>query len=314
MLVEGILPEMDMTPRFLAKIVILVILPWISSCALYAQSTLFARGVKTGTIESDLLTEISGVTVSRTHPGVLWVHNDSGDKPQLYAIDREGRLLSIYTVTGATARDWEDIAIGPGPTPNQDYLYIGDIGDNNGKYPSITVYRVPEPNVSSESSTPTVKPTAPADSIVLTYPDAPRDAETLFVDPHSKDIYIISKREMACRLYCAPYPQSTEKSTILVFKTLLPLGFIVGGDISTDGQFIIIRSSLGVQLFKRQADKPLWEAFKWTFFSLPIQPEPQGEAVAFDANGQGYYTLSEGRHQPIYYYRKLEKQETEEGN
>ena len=30
---------------------------------------------------------------------------------------------------GADLRDWEDMALGPGPKQGQDYLYVGDIGD-----------------------------------------------------------------------------------------------------------------------------------------------------------------------------------------
>ena len=33
------------------------------------------------------LTEISGITVSLLHPGVVWVHNDSSGGPYVYAID-----------------------------------------------------------------------------------------------------------------------------------------------------------------------------------------------------------------------------------
>ena len=36
------------------------------------------------------LRESSGLAVSRTQPGVLWSHNDSGDAPTLYAIDVKG--------------------------------------------------------------------------------------------------------------------------------------------------------------------------------------------------------------------------------
>ena len=31
--------------------------------------------------------------------------------------------------------------------------------------------------------------------------------------------------------------------------------------------------------------------------------EPNGEAIAWSADGRGYYTLSEGKRQPIYYFR-----------
>ena len=35
---------------------------------------------------------------------------------------------------------------------------------------------------------------------------------------------------------------------------------------------------------------------------LQLKEEKQGEAIAVDADGYGFYTTSEGKHQPIYYY------------
>ena len=35
---------------------------------------------------------------------------------------------------------------------------------------------------------------------------------------------------------------------------------------------------------------------------LRLEEEEQGEAIAVDAAGHGFYTTSEGKHQPIYYY------------
>src|SRR4030095_7791087 len=63
----------------------------------------------------DELKESSGLAISRTQPGVLWSHNDSGDGPNLSAIDGSGKLLGVFRGTGAMARDWEDIAAGPCP-------------------------------------------------------------------------------------------------------------------------------------------------------------------------------------------------------
>ena len=57
--------------------------------------------------------ESSGVAVSRTYPGVLWTHNDSGDDAVLYAIDMAGNLIGRFPVSGARNRDWEDIDLGP---------------------------------------------------------------------------------------------------------------------------------------------------------------------------------------------------------
>ena len=37
-------------------------------------------------------------------------------------------------------------------------------------------------------------------------------------------------------------------------------------------------------------------------FPLPLARERQGEAICFDAQAQGYYTTSEHRNAPIYYF------------
>ena len=87
----------------------------------------------------DELKESSGLAISRTQPGVLWSHNDSGDGPSLYAIDISGKLLGVFRVSGAMARDWEDISTWsvsrrmstPAPPEKSECLFIADTGDNN---------------------------------------------------------------------------------------------------------------------------------------------------------------------------------------
>ena len=74
-----------------------------------------ARVLEELAVLPDALRESSGLAVSRRQPGVLWSHNDSGDGPNLYAIDLSGRLLATIPVANAAARDWEDIASGPCP-------------------------------------------------------------------------------------------------------------------------------------------------------------------------------------------------------
>jgi hypothetical protein len=52
----------------------------------------------------------------------------------------------------------------------------------------------------------------------------------------------------------------------------------------------------------RPAGAPLWEAFETTACPAAVVSEPQGEALGFSADGLGYYTVSEGVHQPIHYF------------
>jgi len=283
------------------EIFVLTLTVMASSCTVFAEQADFLEGQKVGQIQSPRLTEISGLVASRRTPGVLWVHNDSGDGPFVYTVNLKGDLLAVYHVTGAQARDWEDIAIGPGPQPGMDYLYIGDTGDNTGQYPSLTIYRVQEPAVDPHARGLDAK-TKPVEAIRMVYPDGPRDAETLLVDPLTRDLYIVSKRDLFSRVYLARYPQSTTQKIQLELVCLLPWGLATGGDVSPDGKKVVVRSPYWASLWERDPAGPLWQAFRGKARTLPLASEPQGEAIGFDPNGQGYYTISEGKDPPIYYF------------
>src|SRR6476660_5572829 len=82
-----------------------------------------------GTIASNALAETSGIAASRRASGVWWVHNDSGDRARVFAIGNDGRDLGEFDLAGAAAVDWEDIAVGPGPSAGTSSLYLADIGD-----------------------------------------------------------------------------------------------------------------------------------------------------------------------------------------
>ena len=88
------------------------------------------------------VSEASGLVASRTTPGRLWTHNDSG-KPEIIALDAKGNLTGRVSLQGATLEDWE--AMATGPCGNRTCLYIADIGDNDASRSQITIYRVPEP-------------------------------------------------------------------------------------------------------------------------------------------------------------------------
>ena len=291
-----------MTDRL--RVLVNVIAPLVllsSSCALAGESAEFLPGQQAGIVRSVLIREASGLVASRQNPGVLWVHNDSGGGAKVFAIDTKGDLLGACTVRGAAIRDWEDIAIGPGPDPNQQCLYIGDIGDNQAKRPEVVVYRVAEPKVDAATAFGTMT-IGPAEAIRLAYPDGPRDAETLLVDPLTRDIYIISKRELPSKVYRAGFPQPLVGRTRMEAVTTLPWGFAVAGDVSPDGREVIVRGVFNAALWTRPAGEPLWHAFSGKQTRLPLAHEPQGEAICFDGKGRGYFTISEGVQPPLYYF------------
>jgi hypothetical protein len=287
-----------MIERF-SRIVLIVLVLSAGCRSVSGDCPKFLAGHEVGKVQSSLIGGASGLAASRKNPGVLWIHNDYGPGC-VYAMTAEGKHLGVYNLEGAKNRNWEDIAIGPGPEPNVDYIYAGDIGDNNAKRKSVAVYRFVEPTVEANQAPAKVTLTN-VETIELVYPDGPRDAETLLLDPLTKDIYIISK-ERTSKVYRAAYPQATTGKTTLEQVAKLHWGMATGGDISPDGNEIIVRGYFAASLFLRPKDGPMWKAFENSECSIPIILEQQGEAICFDANGTGYYTTSEHRHQPIYYF------------
>ncbi len=114
-------------------------------------------------IDSPFLTETSGLVFSQANPGWIWVHNDSGDGPYLYAIGPKRRLRFRLKIRGARSIDWEDICIGIGPG-KRPWIYIADTGRNifgKSKGPAALVFALPEPLIGKDIPLPPTKGTPP---------------------------------------------------------------------------------------------------------------------------------------------------------
>lgn len=282
------------------KYFVFVIYYVISNVTLYAKCLEFQSPLKVGAIANGQLVETSGMATSYVNESVIWAHNDSGDLPRFFALNKSGTHLGGFMLNGITNIDFEDIAVGVGPDPNLRYVYIGDIGDNGGIRPSVFVYRVAEPVVDLDRA-PISQTIDRFDTIELLYPDGSRDAESLFVDPQTADLYIITKREKAVRLYRAAVPLSTTTPVTLEFKTEIPLTFVTAADISPDGSLIIVRNYINAYQYTRTKGDELWKSFGQPGCPIPLAVEFQGESIGFDPSGCGYYTTSEGLMQNISY-------------
>lgn len=258
-----------------------------------------------GNLDNPDINEASGLAASQAHPFFLYTHNDSGGDPDIYIIDTLGRYQGKIHLEGVDNKDWEDIAIGPGKEAGVPYVYVGDIGDNNSKRDRAQVYRFPEPAQLQEEIS--IKP----ETLTLRYPDGPRDAETLLVDPWSGDLLILSKRDTSNTLYRAAADQLEAGEVVLEEVMKLPVTMAVGGDISADGRQILIKNYWAVYYWERKEGETLAEALKRKPVQLPYKPEPQGEAIGFSASGDRYYTLSESRFRikpVLYQYLNLRSQ------
>ncbi|MGW2862566.1 WD40 repeat domain-containing protein [Streptomyces sp. NPDC001205] len=233
------------------------------------------------TIEDPRITESSGLAASRTHPGVYWTHNDSGDGPYVYAVDaRTGRTVARVTMEGVgRPRDVEAISIGPDGD-----LYVGDIGDNlDGSWSHVWIYRFHEPARLGDQ-------TVRATQYVVQYADGPRDAEALMVHPKTGRVYIASKRERGGGLYEGPAQLSASGTN--VFRRVSEVPWVTDGAFSPDGAKLALRGyfALAEYAWKGGPGDPLgdWDAVPGT----PVQP--QSESVTYTPDGTALMVGTEG--------------------
>lgn len=256
------------------------------------QSNLFQGPQSEGVLEADDVDEASGLAASRSNALYLWTHNDSGGQSEFYLFTRAGADAGRYQLQSANNIDWEDMAIGPGPDDALNYLFAADIGDNAARRSSYTIYRVPEPDL-NQPNLPASATLSGVETINFVYSDeVSRDAETLMVDPATKDIYIVSKREARVGVYRLPYPQNLASMDTAVFQGLIPFSNIVAGDISPDGQEILLKDYYHVYHWSNTGNS-IYQSMTATSSRLNYVVEPQGEAITWSADGQEYFTLSE---------------------
>ncbi|MEK6405379.1 MAG: hypothetical protein AABN34_00305 [Acidobacteriota bacterium] len=261
-------------------------------------------------LENRSVLESSGIGSSKLNTGVFWTHNDSGDGPFLYAFDQQGKNRGVWRVAGASAVDWEDMAMGPGPIQGQSYIYAGDIGDNSKDRDEILVYRVAEPSIASSDSSSTTKSprnTDAADVIRLRYPDGKHNAETLLVHPSTGDLYIITKlRGAAAGVYKlkAPFSNSGPSTLVRIGEVQFPnslKGLITGGDISPDGKRVILCDYLGGCELVLPATQGIAfdEIWKQPLMQVNVGARKQGEAICYRADGLALMATSEGLPCPL---------------
>jgi hypothetical protein len=247
-----------------------------------------------GALASSEMDEISGVVASSKRDDVYFVHNDSGDRARFFAIDGHGARLATFVFSKTDVVDCEDIA--RGPCPGGSCLFIGDIGDNGRSRGEIVVYRVREPDVIADA-------TIPSDPLPFGYPDGPHNAETLFVHPKTGVLTIVTKeRSGPSSIFEAPLPFTPGvKATLKKAGSLqAPIGnpLFTAGSVHPDATGVLLRTLLRTYTHAFYApmrpEQTVADALRVPLCSLPILHEEQGEAIAWQRDGKGFVTISEG--------------------
>lgn len=265
----------------------------------------FDSGRSVGTLSSSAIDEASGICASREHSNVIYTHNDSGGGNKIYAIDAtSGHLRATITLDHASNHDWEDICCGPCPNGGN-CIYIGDIGGNYHGHVN-NIYKIKEPSSIKDQHISVHS----GDKLHFSWDE--QNAETLMVDPQA-NLYVVSKVSNGHHAKITRIPKSAwgsghtynanDNAAHTVHMTS-PHNDPVGGDISPDGHEVLLKQQDHVLYYFVPDGNILKALDDRTAIDEPYRHERQGEAVCWDNHGSGYYTLSEGTHVDLNYYKR----------
>ncbi|MCC6724868.1 MAG: T9SS type A sorting domain-containing protein [Saprospiraceae bacterium] len=198
------------------------------SCA-YPPTTYFPTQV------ANLPAAITEASGAEFFDGKLWVHQDGGVSPAIHSIDTlTGAVLETISLDTLENKDWEDLAA------DDDYLYIGDFGNNYGNRMDFRIYRVKKTDLSAVS--------IPADTINFTFSD-----QTSFPSLYHKhnfdceafialgdSLHIFSKRwlDFTTHHYVLPKTPGTHVAQL---RDSLDVGFLTSSaDVSSDGTILLL--------------------------------------------------------------------------
>ena len=83
---------------------------------------------------SKLLDETSGLEIFEDY---FITHNDSGNDPALYYLNKKGKIIQKRLLDGHTNIDWEDI------TMDEAYFYVADMGNNYDTRKDLKILKIP---------------------------------------------------------------------------------------------------------------------------------------------------------------------------
>ncbi len=139
------------------------------------------------------IVETSGLV---KHDGSFWTINDSGDASYIYEINTSnGGVKNKIEILNAKNKDWEAL------TTDNEFLYIGDIGNNKGDRGRLTIYKVSLLELASRKNK-----IPHAGKITFSYPDDRRnyDCEAMIIMDGALWLFTKNRKGLDTHLYTIP--------------------------------------------------------------------------------------------------------------
>ena len=284
---------------FTSVVTVLVVL---ASCG--SESDEGYRLDVTHRVEFGPIGEMSGIVRSPLDDS-LWVHNDSGDEPRLFALDAEGRVQIPASLAGdyhgeeaeagkepwpgvfienAVNQDWEDI------TSDGVNLYIADMGNNRNARRNLGIYVVPWESLSDTQAASAIR------FIPVHYPEQTGfpplerhfDSESLFFADGS--LYAITKHrqpvpiqqaEPGANLYRLDSQSESTSNALTLIDHHPELTFATAAELSPDGNTLAVLSYTAIWLFERPETGDAWLSAPSRKLPLDIEAARQVEAITW---------------------------------
>ena len=234
------------------------------------------------------LEEVSG-TEMVTNSNLIWMVNDSGNKPRLFGVNTKGKIKKKLKIN-AKNHDWEDLT-----SDNQGNIYIGDFGNNLSKRKNLTILKVNASSLKSDSL-------VFVERISFKYANQKKfppkkkklyfDCEAFFY--HNNSFYLFTKSRVKgdfgkTNLYKVPAKTGMhEVKLISSFNNCSDLHcWITSADISPDGKKMVLLSQKSAILFTDFKDDDFFSGTKKEIF---FEDESQKESICFKDNNTLYIT------------------------
>lgn len=195
------------------------------------------------------LDEVSGTEYIQSS-NLVWMLNDSGNQPKLYAFTKEGKFLrEVYVKT--KNNDWEDLT-----SDDLGNLYIGDFGNNDNDRKHLKIYKVAKEYLTKKN--------AEVEEIAYEYENQNKfppkkkdrffDAESFFY--YNNHFYIFTKSRVKKEygktfLYKIPATKGNHTAKLIgeFDNGKKNDSWITSADISDDGKKVILLSQKNILVF-----------------------------------------------------------------